>query len=168
MLKKIIDWIDERIKIREVIESNLTGYMVPTNLNFWYSMGSVLLAMLFIQFITGILLLIYYVPDVDKAFESVTYITNEVPFGWLIRRVHAMATNIFIAVLFLLIFRVSCSTSVLYEENRHILPSGNDERRGRKDSLRPPFCLRGPKGNILFPRNPFYICLFLPKALFPT
>ena len=104
MLKKIIDWIDERIKIREVIESNLTGYMVPTNLNFWYSMGSVLLAMLFIQFITGILLLIYYVPDVDKAFESVTFITNEVPFGWLIRRVHAMASNVFVAVLFLHMF----------------------------------------------------------------
>ncbi len=104
MLKKIIDWVDERIKIREVIESNLTGYMVPANLNFWYSMGSVLLAMLLIQFITGILLLIYYVPDVDKAFESVTYITNEVPFGWLIRRVHAMASNVFVAVLFLHMF----------------------------------------------------------------
>src|SRR5574341_732647 len=104
MLKKIIDWIGERVQIIEVIENHLTGYMVPANLNFWYSMGSVLLAMLFIQFITGILLLIYYVPDVDKAFESVTYITNEVPFGWLIRRVHAMATNIFIAVLFLHMF----------------------------------------------------------------
>lgn len=101
MLKKITDWIDERIQIREVIESNLTGYKVPANLNFWYSMGSVLLAMLFIQFVTGILLLIYYVPHVDKAFESVTYITNKAPFGWLIRRVHAMAANIFIAVLFL-------------------------------------------------------------------
>ena len=104
MLKKIIDWIDERVQIIEVIENHLTGHMVPANLNLWYSMGSVLLAMLFIQFITGILLLIYYVPDVDKAFESVTYITNEVPFGWLIRRVHAMATNIFIAVLFLHMF----------------------------------------------------------------
>src|SRR3972149_6630643 len=104
MLKKIIDWIDERVQIIEVIENHLTGHMVPANLNLWYSMGSVLLAMRFIQFITGILLLIYYVPDVDKAFESVTYITNEVPFGWLIRRVHAMATNIFIAVLFLHMF----------------------------------------------------------------
>jgi ubiquinol-cytochrome c reductase cytochrome b subunit len=104
MLKKITDWVNERIQIREVIESNLTGYKVPANLNFWYSMGSVLLAMLFIQFVTGILLLIYYVPHVDKAFESVTYITNEVPFGWLIRRVHAMAANIFIAVLFLHMF----------------------------------------------------------------
>jgi len=101
MLKKITDWIDERIQIREVIERNLTGYKVPANLNFLYSMGSVLLAMLFIQFVTGILLLIYYVPQVDKAFESVTYITNKVPFGWLIRRVHAMAAQILIAALFL-------------------------------------------------------------------
>jgi ubiquinol-cytochrome c reductase cytochrome b subunit len=101
MLKKIVDWIDERVGIREVIKSNLTGYMVPANLSFWYSMGAVLLAMLLIQFISGILLLIYYIPDVDKAFDSVTYITNEVPFGWLMRRVHAMAANIFIAVLFL-------------------------------------------------------------------
>jgi len=101
MLKTVVDWIDERVGIREVIENNLTGYMVPANLSLWYSMGAVLLAMLLILFISGILLLIYYIPDVDKAFDSVTYITNEVPFGWLIRRVHAMAANIFIAVLFL-------------------------------------------------------------------
>ncbi len=101
MFNKIADWIDERVGISEVIANNLTGYMVPENLNFWYSLGSVLLAMLVIQFISGILLLIYYIPDVEKAFESVTYITNEVPFGWLVRRVHAMAANIFIAVLFL-------------------------------------------------------------------
>jgi ubiquinol-cytochrome c reductase cytochrome b subunit len=101
MLNKIVDWIDERVGIREVIKSNLTGYMVPANLNFWYSMGAVLLAVLLIQFISGILLLIYYIPDVDKAFDSVTYINNQVPFGWLIRRVHAMAANVFIGVLFL-------------------------------------------------------------------
>jgi ubiquinol-cytochrome c reductase cytochrome b subunit len=104
MLNRIVDWIDERVGIREVIKSNLTGYMVPANLSFWYSMGAVLLAMLLIQFISGILLLIYYIADVDKAFDSVTHITNAVPFGWLIRRVHAMTANVFIAALFLHMF----------------------------------------------------------------
>lgn len=101
MFERLVDWIDERVEIRDVVSKNLTGYMVPANLNFWYSMGSVLLAMLAIQFISGILLVIYYIPDVKEAFASVTYITNDVPFGWLVRRVHAMAANIFIAVLFL-------------------------------------------------------------------
>lgn len=35
------------------------------------------------------------------AFESVIYIETEVPFGWFIRRVHATASNLFVAILFL-------------------------------------------------------------------
>ncbi len=103
-MNKLIRAIDERLKIKELYSKHLAGYMVPENLNFWYSMGAVLLVMFSIQIVTGILLLMYYIPSVEKAFESVTYITNEVPMGWLIRRVHAVAANIFVFVLFLHMF----------------------------------------------------------------
>jgi len=103
-MNKLIKAIDERLKITELYNKYLAGYMVPENLNFWYSMGSVLLVMFSIQIITGILLLMYYIPSVEKAFESVTFITNKVPMGWLIRRVHAVAANLFVFVLFLHMF----------------------------------------------------------------
>ena len=101
LLKKLIDWIDVRIGIREVAAKELTGYLLPRNINVWYSMGSVLLVIFGIQVLSGILLLVYYVPDADKAFKSVTYILNDVPFGWLIRMCHAVGSNMMVLVLLL-------------------------------------------------------------------
>jgi quinol-cytochrome oxidoreductase complex cytochrome b subunit len=52
------------------------------------------------QFVTGILLLLYYRPTLKEAHESIQYITGEVPFGWLIRQLHAWgATLMMIAVI---------------------------------------------------------------------
>lgn len=48
--------------------------------------------------ITGSLLAFNYQPTAGGAFESLTQITTEVPFGWLIRRVHDLAGNLVIVV----------------------------------------------------------------------
>src|SRR5512133_1316226 len=99
IIKKVVDWIDVRVGVREVVERELTGYLLPRNINVWYSMGSVLLFIFGLQVVTGMLLLIYYVPDADKAFKSVTAIMNDVPFGWLIRMCHAVGSNMMVLVL---------------------------------------------------------------------
>jgi quinol-cytochrome oxidoreductase complex cytochrome b subunit len=38
--------------------------------------------------VTGILLTIYYVPTPDHAYDSVIYITTQLPAGWFIRGLH--------------------------------------------------------------------------------
>ena len=100
-LKSIYNWLDVRLGVGELVEKRLTGYLLPRSINAWYSLGSVLLVIFALQVITGILLLIYYVPDADKAFTSVTSIMNDVPFGWLIRMCHAVGSNMMVAVLLL-------------------------------------------------------------------
>jgi ubiquinol-cytochrome c reductase cytochrome b subunit len=100
-LKAIWQWLEERTKISRVFRATLTEYMVPANINYFYTLGSILLVCFFIQIVTGILLLVYYVPETSKAFESVKFITSTVPFGWFIRRMHAITANLFILVLFL-------------------------------------------------------------------
>jgi ubiquinol-cytochrome c reductase cytochrome b subunit len=99
LINKVVDWIDVRVGVREVVEKELTGYLLPRNINVWYSMGSILLFAFALQVVTGMLLLIYYVPDADKAFKSVTVIMNEVPYGWLIRMCHAVGSNLMVLVL---------------------------------------------------------------------
>lgn len=99
LIKAVYDWIDLRIGAREVVHKELTGYLLPRNINEWYSLGSVLLVIFACQVVTGILLLVYYVPESEKAFKSVTYIMNEVPYGWLIRLCHAVGSNMMVAVL---------------------------------------------------------------------
>ena len=99
LFKKIADWLEVRLGLRDLVDRELTGYLLPRNINAWYSMGSILLFIFALQVVTGILLLIYYVPDADRAFRSVTTIMNEVPFGWLIRMCHAVGSNMMVLIL---------------------------------------------------------------------
>ena len=97
----IVDWVDVRLEVKELWRQNTSGYLVPRNINKWYSLGTVLLSLFALQFLTGILLLIYYVPDVEKAFSSVERIVNEIPYGWLVRNLHAVGSNMIVVVLLL-------------------------------------------------------------------
>jgi len=106
VVKWVIDWVDVRLGVRELVVENTTGYLVPRRVNAWYALGSVLLTLFAIQFLTGILLLMYYVPDTTKAFASVERIMNDVPYGWLIRYLHAVGSNIIIVTLLLHMFSV--------------------------------------------------------------
>jgi len=99
LAKSILNWLDVRIGVRSLIEKELTGYLLPRNINSWYSLGSILLFIFSMQVLTGILLLIYYVPDAEKAFTSVSIIMNRVPFGWLIRMCHVVGSNMMVLIL---------------------------------------------------------------------
>jgi len=55
--------------------------LLPLNINYFYNYGSLLGFCLVIQLITGILLAMYYIPNIDLAFNSIEYIMREVPYG---------------------------------------------------------------------------------------
>ena len=59
-----------------------------------------------IQVCTGILLLLYYRPSANEAFESVQYIMTRVQFGWLVRSIHSWAANLMIFTAFCHMFSV--------------------------------------------------------------
>lgn len=99
--QRAFDYLDIRLGMRDLMRKNLTEYLLPRNINIWYTLGSVLLVLFAIQFVTGILLLIYYVPETEEAFASVQRLMNEVPFGWFVRLVHAVGANLVILVLLL-------------------------------------------------------------------
>ena len=50
-----------------------------------------------IQVGTGALLLLYYRPSAAEAYESVQFIVARVPFGWLVRSIHAWSANLMVA-----------------------------------------------------------------------
>lgn len=101
LLKKLYDWIDVRLGVRELVNKKRAGYLLPPNINAWYSLGSVLIFVFAMQVITGLLLMLYYVPDVEKAFNSVSFIMNEIPLGRLVRLFHAVGSSMMILVLLL-------------------------------------------------------------------
>jgi len=72
----------------------------------WYYLGGMTLFLFTIQVVTGILLLLYYRPSAEEAFESVQFIMTDVSFGWLIRSIHSWSANLMIATLFVHMFSV--------------------------------------------------------------
>lgn len=73
---------------------------LPPHTGWMHVFGSLALLTFLSQFVTGILLLLYYRPTLKEAHDSIKYITGEVPFGWLIRQIHAWgATLMMLAVL---------------------------------------------------------------------
>ena len=100
-----VSWIEERLPLREFIESQFTHYYAPKNLNVWYYFGVLALVVLALQFATGIVLAMYYKPGEATAFDSVQYIMREVPWGWLIRYAHSTGASAFFVIVYLHMFR---------------------------------------------------------------
>lgn len=83
---RIGNWFDDRTGWRQVWIGIFLRKIPKTN---WlYTLGSATLFVAIIQIVTGILLTIYYVPTPDFAYDSVQYISTQVPAGWLIRGLH--------------------------------------------------------------------------------
>jgi ubiquinol-cytochrome c reductase cytochrome b subunit len=101
MMQKMREWLEIRIGLDELIRSQLTEYRVPRNINIFYTLGMVAFAAFLFQVCTGILLIFYYIPDDKAAFESVSFIMNHVPYGWLFRLMHVVGSNLMVAVVLL-------------------------------------------------------------------
>lgn len=86
MAARVSDWLDERLGWRRIWEAIFLRKVPKTN---WaFTLGSAALFVAVNQIVTGILLTIYYVPTPDHAYDSVQFITAQVPAGWLIRGLH--------------------------------------------------------------------------------
>jgi len=97
-------WLRERLPV-EWIVGHLREKRVPQHRHSgWYLFGGLALFFFIVQAITGLLLLVYYSPTPATAYESVEFITNQVPFGWLLRSVHSWSANLMIASVFIHLF----------------------------------------------------------------
>ena len=93
-------WLDERLDWDDLV-APLRKKTVPLHrLSYWYFLGGITLFLFLIQVVTGILLLLYYRPGANEAFESVQFIMTQVQFGWLIRSIHSWSANLMIFTAF--------------------------------------------------------------------
>lgn len=100
------DWLDERLSISALAEMVHKKEVPLHRHSIWYYFGGMTLFLFVVQVVTGILLLLYYRPSAENAFESVQFIVTEVQFGWLIRSIHSWSANLMIATLFIHLFSV--------------------------------------------------------------
>jgi len=103
---KINLWLDERFDLAPLIHL-IKHKKVPVHEHtIWYYMGGVSLFLFLVQLFSGILLLMYYIPGEDAAYESVQFIVTKVDFGWLIRNIHSWSANMMVFFAFVHMFSV--------------------------------------------------------------
>ena len=105
MLTKLLNWVDDRFPLTDTFERHLSKYPAPIGQNIWYLAGVLLIVVLVIQLISGIWLLMNYVPTSEGAFASIQYIMRDVDYGWVIRYMHTTGASMFFLLIYLHMFR---------------------------------------------------------------
>lgn len=114
-LRELLSWLtlvgfiygslDERLSIKEGLEKALKK-SVPTHVNWLFCFGGISFFLFIVAASTGVLLLFHYRPTTAEAYGSIVNITNNVPFGWLIRGLHHWAANLMVIMVLLHMLRV--------------------------------------------------------------
>ena len=105
-IEALTNWLDQRLALGPVMAVAREKEVPLHRHSIWYYFGGMTLFLFTVQVVTGILLLLYYRPSAENAFESVQFIITEVKFGWLIRSIHSWSANLMIATLFIHMFSV--------------------------------------------------------------
>jgi ubiquinol-cytochrome c reductase cytochrome b subunit len=87
MAQGLWKWIEDRWPVTPVVRAVLVED-IPGAASTWYSTGSSVLFVFILQAVTGICELFFYVPTVDHAYVSLSFLRTSVPFGWLIHNLH--------------------------------------------------------------------------------
>nr|URH14987.1 cytochrome b [Saimiri macrodon] len=106
--------------LTKIINNSFIDLPTPSNISFWWNLGSLLGACLIIQITTGLFLAMHYTPDTQTAFSSVAHIIRDVNHGWMIRYMHANGASMFFMCLFLHIGRGLYYGSFLSRETWNI------------------------------------------------
>ena len=106
-LRALRAWFDDRVGILGQMEHLGKKKQVPLHRHtIWYYLGGMTLFLFIVQVVTGVLLLFYYRPNAEGAYESIQFLMTDVHFGWLVRSIHHWAANLMIFTLFIHMFSV--------------------------------------------------------------
>jgi quinol-cytochrome oxidoreductase complex cytochrome b subunit len=97
----------ESLKMKLVLPlERVTNAIFSQKYNPFYYHGALPNFFLWCLFLSGLLLFAYYMPTVERAFPSMSYITNELPFGNAFRSIHRYAADGMMIFVILHLFRV--------------------------------------------------------------
>nr|QNO34170.1 cytochrome b [Halocynthia hilgendorfi ssp. n. KRK-2020] len=88
-------------KLVGIVVGSLLKLPTPVNFSYWWNWGSMVGLLLVSQLLTGLLMSMHYVPDLNYAFLSVVHLQRDVGYGWLLRFFHANGASFFLFGLFM-------------------------------------------------------------------
>ncbi len=100
----MFDWLQSRTGFRGARHA-LLDETLPPGTGWFFTLGSVLLALLVVQLLTGAFLTLYYAPTPDHAYDSIRFIINTAP-GRIVRGLHHYGASFIVVAIVLHMVRV--------------------------------------------------------------
>ena len=97
-------------------------YPCPTNVNYLWNLGFVLLTSMVLQIISGISLALHYTSDINQSYYSVLHIILESTYGWYLHYLHSIGASFVLGIMYCHIGRSLMSYSYTY--NTYLWLSG--------------------------------------------
>ena len=117
MITRLLDWFDSRTGYRAGL-AHLLYERLPQGTGWAFTTGSVVTLLLGIQFLSGVVLAMYYVPSPALAYDSVQYVMRSLPMGWLVRGLHVWGASFLVVATVVHLLRVF--THAAYKAPREV------------------------------------------------
>ncbi len=88
LIREIGNWLDERLQLGAPIRETMQHPIPRDTASWFYVFGSAAMTVFGLQFVTGILLALIYVPSAGEAWNSLQILNHQVSLGWFIRALH--------------------------------------------------------------------------------
>jgi quinol-cytochrome oxidoreductase complex cytochrome b subunit len=104
-------WVMNRLGFEELMEDQYNRIVPIHATNYIYCFGGIAFILFLILAVTGILMVVYYQPTPDAAYQSIVNMTTTVQFGWWIRSIHKWAASGMVVLVVVHMLRVFFTTA---------------------------------------------------------
>jgi ubiquinol-cytochrome c reductase cytochrome b subunit len=102
VLANLKEWLQDRKQHLDLFDETKTAQQN----NPLYILGGLVWLSWMVVIVSGLLLMLWYIPTTTGAYQSIEHITYDIPFGWLVRGMHKYGADMLIICITLRIYRM--------------------------------------------------------------
>jgi ubiquinol-cytochrome c reductase cytochrome b subunit len=102
VLANLKEWLHDRKQHLDLFDETKTAQRDHP----LYILGGLVWLSWMVVIVSGIILMVWYIPTTTGAYRSIEHITYDIPFGWLVRGMHKYGADMLITCITLRIYRM--------------------------------------------------------------
>lgn len=102
MLANLREWLHDRKQHLDLFDETKTAQQD----NPLYIVGSLVWLSWIVVVVSGIILMVWYIPTTTGAYRSILHLTLDIPFGWLVRGMHKYGADMLVISITIRIYRM--------------------------------------------------------------
>ena len=102
VLANLREWLQDRKQHLDLFDETKTAQQD----NPLYIVGGLVWLSWMVVIVTGIILMVWYIPTTTGAYRSILHLTEDIPFGWLVRGMHKYGADMLVITITIRIYRM--------------------------------------------------------------